>query len=178
MNHNLMNSDVSRIMQRVSDYAPTALLIMAVGTFMIVGTFRTDYYHHIFDTRFPDWGAWAMAIFAATIEEGVRLALLVSSIRDFSDNRKGNGWLGLIGSVGLVVYEVGTAQHVAGLWADGGQAAQSIYHHFIVFMIVLGLLLELRLILTTNGTSLGKPTPGRNRATSNGAHALANLSQQ
>lgn len=159
---NLTKIDVSRIMHKVSEYAPFALLLMAVGTFATVGIFRADYYHHIFAVRFPDWSSWSMAVFAAIIEEGVRLSLLVSSIRDFSDNRKGNGWLGLIGSVALVAYEVKTAQAVAGLWAINGAADLSIYNGFLVFMILLGFLLELRLILTTKGASMGKPQARQN----------------
>jgi hypothetical protein len=167
---NVTNFQVSNIMGKVSDYAPFILLAMAVGTFLTVGIFRTDYYNHIFAVRFEPWAAMAMAVFASIIEEGVRLALLVSSIRDFSDSRKGNGWLGLVASVALVWYEISTTQHVAELWATGEAAAVSTYKGFLVFMVLLGLVLEMRLILTVPGASLGKPSSraGRPGSSSNG----------
>lgn len=157
-------------MKTVSEYAPFALLIMAVGTFLTVGIFWYDYYAHIFGARFAPWAAMAMGAFAAIIKEGVRLSLLVSSIRDFSDKRSGNGWLGLLASIALVWYEIATTEQVAQLWAQGEAAAVDTYRGFIIFMVLLGLVLELRLILTVPGASLGKP---KSRQSANGVHTAA-----
>ena len=169
---NLNNFQVSSIMETVSKFAPFALLAMAAGTFLTIGIFRTDYYDHIFSVRFEPWAAMAMAVFVSVIEEGVRLALLISSMRDFSDKRSGNGWLGLIASVALVWYEISTTQQVAELWAAGEVAAVSVYKGFLIFMVLLGLILELRLILTVPNARLGKPQPRQNGASSkNGALA-------
>lgn len=157
------NFDVRGVMNKASDYAPFALLLMAAGTFLIVGTFWQDYYSHIFSPRFPA-GAAVMAFFVALIKEGVRLALLISSIRDFSDNRKGNGWIGLIASVALVWYEVKTSTAIAELWAAGGAASVDTYRYLIIFLVALGLVLELRLILTIPESSFAGPqqsTPGK-----------------
>ncbi|WP_282782793.1 hypothetical protein [Phaeodactylibacter xiamenensis] len=167
---NLRNFDVTPIMNKISEYAPFALLIMAIGTFVIIGIFRTDYYSHLFEVRFEPWAAMAMAVFAAFIEEGVRLALRISSIRDFSDNKKGNGWLGLIASVALVWHEITTATHVAELWAGSQIADVSVYKGWFVFFILVGLILEIRLILTSQNTSLGNPQRRSSRpaASSNG----------
>ncbi len=155
------HQDVKRIMENVSNAAPFALLLMAIGTFLAVGIFRTDYYTEIFAVRLGGISALSMAIFVAILEEGVRLALLISSVRDFSDRRKGNGWLGLIGSVALVAYEIQTSIHVAGMWASEGAATLPTYRTLLIFLILTGLLLEIRLILTIPGASLGKP-PARN----------------
>ena len=164
---NLRNFQVSSIMRTVSEYAPFALLIMAIGTFLTVGIFWYDYYAHIFGSRFAPWAAVSMGAFAAIIKEGVRLSLLVSSIRDFSDKRRGNGWLGLLASIALVWYEISTTQQVAQLWAEGEAATADTYRGFIIFMVLLGLVLELRLILTVPGASLGKPKRGQS---ANGAY--------
>ena len=149
-------------MRKAADVAPLALLVMAIGCFLIVGIFRTDYYHHAFETRFPDWGAWCLAVFAAVIEEGTRLSLLVASMRDFTDNRKGNGWLGLVGSVALVIWEIHTAAEIASLWALGKAADQGVYLGFLVFMVLLAFLLEIRLILTMKDGHLGNEKARQN----------------
>lgn len=172
---NLANFQVSQIMEQVSRYAPFALLIMAVGTFLTVGIFWTDYYEHIFSARFAPWAATAMGVFAALIKEGVRLSLLISSIRDFSDSRKGNGWIGLLASVALVWYEIRTTSQVADLWAQGEAAQADTYRGFLIFMVLLGLILELRLILTVPSASLGKPKPRQNGASSSNGKLAAPL---
>lgn len=150
--------------------APFALMLMAVGSFFIVGILWTDYYTHIFGARFDHWAAVSLGVFAALIKEGVRLSLLISSIRDFSDNRKGNGWLGLIGSIALVWYEIATTKQVATLWA-GDAGTVDTYRGFIIFMVLLGLILEFRLVLTMPRTSkeaLAKVNFTKSRA--NGVH--------
>ena len=172
---NLQNFQVSQIMEQVSKFAPFALLTMAVGTFLTVGIFRTDYYDHIFSVRFEPWAAMAMAVFVSVIEEGVRLALLISSMRDFSDKRSGNGWLGLAASIALVWYEISTTQQVAELWAAGEAAAADTYRGFLIFMVLLGLILELRLILTVPNASLGKPKPRQNGAASSNGKLASTL---
>lgn len=150
--------------------APFALMLMAVGSFLIVGILWTDYYTHIFSVRFDRWAAVSLGVFAALIKEGVRLSLLISSIRDFSDNRRGNGWLGLIGSIALVWYEIATTKEVAGLWA-GDAASADTYRGFIIFMVLLGLVLEFRLVLTMPKVTKGNFTQNSR----NGAyHAAVN----
>jgi uncharacterized membrane protein len=153
--------------------APFALMLMAIGSFLIVGILWTDYYTHIFSVRFEPWAAVALGVFAALIKEGVRLSLLISSIRDFSDNRKGNGWLGLLGSIALVWYEIATTKEVAALWAGDAGTADT-YRGFIIFMVLLGLVLEFRLVLTMPRITKEDPrgvTKGNfTRSRANGVH--------
>lgn len=158
---NLSKNLMQNILDNTSKAAPFALLLMAVGTFLIVGIFWGDYYTELFSARFPAWAAVALAVFTAVIKEGVRFALLISSIRDFSDKRSANGWLGLIASVALVAYEIKVSAAVAAMWATQGFPAGS-YRSFLIFTILLGLILEIRLILTTPSARLGKPTARTN----------------
>jgi len=72
---------------------------------------------------------------------------VVSSVRDFADAKRGAGWLGLLGSVALVAYDIKISSSVATLWANEAFDA-SVYSSTIVFLILLGLLLEVRLVLT------------------------------
>lgn len=147
---------VKSIMATISEAAPFLLLFLAVGTFVGVGIFQTDYYRHIFAPRFAS-NAGVMAVFVAVLHQAIRFGLLVASMRDFSDNRAWNGWLGLIGSLALVVYDVKVAGWLAQVWATGGIAEAATYKSTVVFLILLGLLLEYRLILTVDGTKFGKP---------------------
>lgn len=152
---NLGNFDVARIMEKVSEFAPFMLLILAFGTFFGVGVFLTDYYTEVLSPRFHS-SAFAMALFMAIIHEAVRFGLLVASIRDFSDSKSFNGWLGLVASIALVWHDVTVAGDVAALWANEVTAAAT-YKTMLVFLILLGLVLEIRLILTVDNTSLGNP---------------------
>lgn len=152
---NLEKFDVARIMQKISEAAPFMLLVMAFGTFLAVGIFWADYFKAILTARFTS-SAGAMAIFLAIIHEAVRFGLLVASIRDFSDHKSFNGWLGLVASIGLVAHDVTVAGDVANLWAND-LATAGTYKMMFIFLIVLGLVLELRLILTVEKASMGKP---------------------
>ena len=73
--------------------------------------------------------------------------MVVSSVGDCSFGRSGSGWLGLLGSVALVAYDIKMSTSVALIWANDTFDA-GIYSGTIVFLILLGLLLEVRLVLT------------------------------
>lgn len=153
---------VDGIMAAISAVAPFLLLFLAIGTFIGVGIFQADYYRHIFTPRFAA-NAATMAVFVSVLHQAIRFGLLVASMRDFSDNKPWNGWLGLIGSVALVWYDMKVAGWLAQVWASDGMAEAATYKSTVVFLILLGLLLECRLILTVDGASFGKP--GNRRAT-------------
>ena len=132
-------------MREVSKAAPLLLLICALASFFIVGFFAVDYYENLFQ-KFGSH-ARTISILIASVQELVRFALLVSSIRDFSDEKRFNGWLGLIGSIALVFHDISVARSIATMWDASNPLP---YSMVLIFLILLGLGLEIRLILTVD----------------------------
>jgi len=151
MNTKVNSFDTSRIMLEISKAAPLALLVFAFLSFLAVGIFAVDYYQSLFEPRFGRM-AQPMAILIAVIQEAVRFGLLVTSIRDFADKKKFNGWLGLIGSIGLVIHDISLSNSIAQMWDSNNPLP---YSSLFMFLILIGLLLEFRLILTV-GNNQGK----------------------
>lgn len=139
--------DVTRIMLRISEFAPFGLMLFALLSFVAVGIFWVDYYDTLLITRFTV-NSYSMAILIAVIQEAVRFGLLVASMRDFTDSKPYNGWLGLIGSIGLVWHDVKVCNEVASVWNPNNPSP---YSGLIMFLIIVGLILEVRLILTMSG---------------------------
>ena len=144
MNTKVNSFDTSRIMLEISKAAPLALLVFAFLSFFAVGVFAIDYYQTLFEPRFGRM-AKAMAILIAIIQEAVRFGLLITSIRDFADKKKFNGWLGLLGSTGLVIHDISLCNNIAKMWSATDPLP---YSSLFMFLILIGLLLEFRLILT------------------------------
>lgn len=157
--------DTSRIMLEISKAAPLALLVFAFLSFFAVGVFAIDYYDSLFISRFGRLSK-PMAVLIAIIQEAVRFGLLITSIRDFADKRKFNGWIGLVGSIGLVIHDISLSNSIAKMWSPDNPLP---YSSLFMFLILIGLLLEFRLILTV-GNSQGKTEPGfsQNGATKKG----------
>ena len=105
----------STVMQKIIEYAPVTLLFLAFLSFVAIGIFSVDYYDSLFSKRFGNYSV-AMAILVATIQELIRFGLLVASMKDFSDDKKFNGWLGLIGSLCLVIHDVKVSWEIALMW--------------------------------------------------------------
>ena len=136
--------DTSRIMLEISKAAPIALLVFALLSFIAIGVFSIDYYQTLFEPRFARM-AKPMAILIAVIQEAVRFGLLVTSVRDFANGKKLNGWLGLVGSIGLVFHDISLSNSIAEMWDSTNPLP---YSSLFLFLILIGLLLEFRLILT------------------------------
>lgn len=140
--------DAEKIMLQISAAAPFALTLLAFATFLSVGIFFVDYYSAVLAFRFGA-GAFYFAIFLALIQELTRFALLVSSVRDFGEKRSLNAWLGFIGSIALVYHDVKTANSIAAMYAaQQGAETSATFSGLLIFLVLVGLLLELRLILT------------------------------
>lgn len=135
-------------MNRVADLTPAILTALAFTTFGVVGIFFTDYYTELFAPRFGG-ASFYMGVTLALIQEATRFGLLISSMRDFSEGKATNAYLGLIGSVGLVYHDVKTSGAVAAMYATSASPAP-VFSGLITFLVLLGLLLEIRLILTMN----------------------------
>jgi hypothetical protein len=159
--------DASKIMGEISKFAPFALLICALFSFVAVSIFTVDYYEHLFLKRFSE-NAKFMAIVVAVIQEAVRFGLLVTSIKDFSDKKPFNGWLGLVGSIILVAHDISIAKDISSLWSPENPSP---YSGILIFLILIGLLLEIRLILTLSGTTEDKNTKRKKSFSQNGKSA-------
>jgi len=138
--------DVENFMLKVAAWSPFVLTALAFATFLGVGIFFVDYYQSVLSFRFGGYSL-AFGIFLAVIHEAVRFALLVSSLRDFGDKKTANAWLGLVGSIALVWHDISVAGDLSAMYAQSGASAGT-FQGLLTFLILLGLLLELRLILT------------------------------
>lgn len=148
---NLERFDASSMMREISKYAPTALLVFALLSFISISIFSIDYYEELFKSRF-EGSAKAMAILVSVIQEAVRFGLLIASVRDFTNGKKTNGFLGILASIGLVIHDINLSDKIAAMWAlKTPDISADAYSSIFVFLIVIGLVLELRLILTVNG---------------------------
>lgn len=162
--------DATAIMGEVAKAAPLLLLICALASFFTVGVFAVDYYQNLF-AKFGSHSR-TLAILIASIQELVRFALLVSSIRDFSDEKRFNGWLGLLGSFALVFHDIGIARSIANTW----DAANPLpYSTVFIFLILLGLGLEIRLILTVDLKQKKRSSIDPKKAKQNGAYIAEKL---
>ena len=139
-------------MLEISKAAPLALLVFAFLSFFAIGVFAIDYYESLFTSRFGRL-ARPMAILIAIIQEAVRFGLLITSIRDFADDKKFNGWIGLVGSVGLVVHDISLCNNIAKMWNESNPLP---YSSLFMFLILIGLLLEFRLVLTVGNSRKSK----------------------
>lgn len=141
---NLQNVTITDVMRGLSKIAPVALVVCALLSFVAVAIFSVSYYETLLIPHLPSVGR-GMAILIAAIQEFVRFALLVSSVRDFSEGKQFNGWLGLVGSGLIVWHDMSLAYSIATSWSAENPSA---YTAIFYFLILIGLLLEIRLILT------------------------------
>jgi len=135
--------DLSKVLEQLSQIVPFLLIFSAVGSFVFVGFFSVHYYEKLFSPV----GSYArtMAVVIAVITELVRFSLLLASVRDFSDKKPFNGWLGLVGSVALVFHEISVARSIAAMLTPENEVGLI---SALVFMILAGFGLEIRLVMT------------------------------
>jgi len=146
--------DADSVVENISNIVPIGLVVLALLSFIAIGIFSVDYYDELLKVRF-NGAAFGMAILLATIQEAVRFGLLVTSIRDFSIGSKAIGWLGLLGSLGLVFHDIYLAYDIANMWSASNPQP---YSGIFLFLILIGLLLEIRLILTLGKKKVEKKT--------------------
>ena len=154
MNTKVNSFDTSRIMLEISKAAPLALLVFAFLSFFAVGVFAIDYYQTLFEPRFGRM-AKVMAILIAVIQESVRFGLLITSIRDFADKKKFNGWLGLLGSTGLVIHDISLCNNIAKMWSATDPLPYSSLFMFLILIFMKTLSLTLALTLSLLFTACG-----------------------
>lgn len=160
--------NVSSVITELAKIAPFALIICALLSFLAVGIFSTDYYQHLFEKRFGG-SAFAMAVMVASIQEAVRFGLLITSLHDFRSDNLARGWIGLLASIWLVWHDISISYQLANLW-DPTKPKQ--YSSILIFLIVIGLVLELRLVLSITGKKMVEKKYQRNNQ--NGSSKTAN----
>jgi len=142
------------LMYHITKQASLLLLIFAILSFIALTVFKVEYWLDAFQLKFPIALAWTMAVSVAIIVEGVRFSLMVSSAEDIANGHTAKFWLGMAGSVALLVYEVFyMAETIGHTWSS----TDSTYTNLFKFLALLGMLLELRLcLLMKNSNNIPK----------------------
>lgn len=146
---NLQNISLRDFINSLSKAAPILLTLCALLSFIAVGIVCFDYYNELFKVRFGSNSIY-MAILASAIQEFVRFGLLMASIKDFSEKKSLNGWIGLTGSAVLVWHDLSLSSSIAQIWSIENASA---YESILWFLILVGLLLEIRLVLTVSSSN-------------------------
>lgn len=168
-------SELQAIMRALSNASPLISFCIACLAFILVGAFKADYYSGVLVARWATWSKFT-GIAIAVVTEGARAVLLLMTFADFRARNFRGGWLGLVLSIGLVLYDCSSAGSVSALWI-GDHAGQTgnIIRDLLVFLIVLSFGIEFRLVLSsksdrTDSVFLANaPRPGAHAA-SNGKH--------
>jgi len=148
------------------------LILIGLLSFILLGVFVADYYTVLYSRRFGDfWGLVAGICFSVAMEGG-RFGSLMVSVRDFSTNKTKEGWLGILASIVLVGHDVMVADKIAELWSGKYQGD---YYSSFLFLVLFGLYVELRLVMTLHKSipvstgQVAPPAPASVRVSSNGA---------
>ena len=144
-------SELENVLDTLSGAAPIISFIVALAAFILVGVFKSDYYAGIFTARWPSF-ALPAGIAIAAITESARAVLLLLTFADFRRGNSRGGWLGLVLSVGLVIYDATSAGAISSLWTGThtGQVGR-IIADLLVFLVVLSFGIEFRLVLARGG---------------------------
>lgn len=134
---------LERQLNWLEENGPMVLLVFAVMAFCAVWVFKYDFYHSLLNSRFNGWYLAALGVLIATITQGARFALLVATVSDFGTGNKRGGWLGLIGSIAFVAYEIYEAQYIAAMYGNAAHVKV-----LIVFIVLVSLGLEFRIVLS------------------------------
>lgn len=139
-----MNSNQTReLLMKFTHIVPFLIGLMALISFVSYGIFGAHFYNEYFATKLPEMSL-GMAILFVVVKEGSRLILLISSATDFLHKNYWGGALGVLASIGLVIFEWREAIHVAQFWSPD---SPTLFVNSFRFLIVMGLILEFRVIL-------------------------------
>lgn len=109
--------------------------------------FKADYYHIQLSDRWIWWLAYPAAIIYAFFVEGVRASLMLASANDASNKNWGRFVLGFLGSIGMIVYDIYISLGIGQMWG------QSVFTGMMIFLVVCGGLLEIRLCMLISGST-------------------------
>ena len=169
-------SELDNVLDSLSGAAPIISFIVAIAAFTLVAVFKSDYYAGIFVTRWPSF-ALPAGIAIAAITEAARAVLLLMTFADFRRGNSRGGWLGLVLSIGLVIYDSTSAGAISSLWTGThtGQVGR-IIADLLVFLVVLSFGIEFRLVLARGGRPIeqsdnAESSEAKEVFRSNGVHA-------
>lgn len=138
----------------ISRITPASIVILAILSFLAMGIFHFDFLSQIMGNRLSPGVVVFMAAMGALLISGSRFIALMASARDFANGNQWGGWIGLVGSVALLAYELTTVGKMAEMWTE--YAAHMA--NYLRFAIILGFGLELRLILSVAGITTDEDT--------------------
>lgn len=141
---NLKMETTKKTMNALAIQADLFLLIFAVLSFVLLIIFKSDYYSHIFNSRFGLKVGLGVGIATAFLTEGVRFSLLVASAADAINGNKKGLILGIIASILITIYDLFICVEVGLVWGS------VVHSHILQTFVILGLLLEVRLVLMVN----------------------------
>jgi hypothetical protein len=147
-----------KAMNSLAKHADLFLLLFALLSFVLLIIFKTDYYLHIFSPRFGTKLGIAVAVASAILVEGVRFSLLVASASDAINKNSKGLWLGIVASILITIYDLTICIEIGNVWGS------YVHSHILQVFVVLGLLLEIRLVLmVVNKDSMGNGNHQQNQ---------------
>jgi len=148
-----MNNTTKNLMFEISKASPIFLLLVAALSFVCIMIFKVDYYAHIYNVRFSYWVAAVVGFVIALIAEGGRFALMVASVEDVRQGKGFRAFLGFIASLGLIGYDIYISFNLGAIW----DSSNDVYTNVIIFLVVIGGVLELRLCLLMSKSTKNTP---------------------
>lgn len=144
-------NELEAVLDTLSHAAPLISFVVAIAAFILVAVFKSDYYSGVFANRWPSF-ALAAGIAIAAITESARAVLLLMTFADFRKGNSRGGWLGLLLSIALLVYDATSAGAVSSLWTGSHTGkVGAIVADLLVFLVVLSFGIEFRLVLARGG---------------------------
>lgn len=136
----------------LSDVAPLIVLAITLLSFALLGVIEYNYYaEYILKGNLTNWGlvmfvAGGVAAFVQLLRSG----LVLMSIRDFSADRDGRGFFGLLFSLAATIYCTFEISHLAEAWSAGNPTLSGWIGTVLYFVNWAGFALEVRIALSVS----------------------------
>jgi hypothetical protein len=136
----------------LSDVAPLIVLGITLLSFALLGVIEYNYYaEYILKGNLTNWGlvmfvAGGVAAFVQLLRSG----LVLMSIRDFSADRDGRGFFGLLFSLAATIYCTFEISHLAEAWSAGNPTLSGWIGTVLYFVNWAGFALEVRIALSVS----------------------------
>lgn len=136
----------------LSDVAPLIVLAITLLSFALLGVIEYNYYaEYILKGNLTNFGlvmfvAGGVAAFVQLLRSG----LVLMSIRDFSADRDGRGFFGLLFSLAATIYCTFEISHLAEAWSSGNPTLSNWIGTVLYFVNWAGFALEVRIALSVS----------------------------
>jgi hypothetical protein len=148
-----MDNTIKKSMNKISKHSNLFLLVIAITSFCFLGYFKTWYYQELFDIKFSFYGALICGGSLAFMIEGGRFAFMLSSASDLINKNTKGFIFGLIGSIGLLAYEMNLCGELGAFW----DSESNLYTVIFRSVAGLGAVIELRLCLMLQDSKTPAP---------------------